>query len=77
MDLCSNGHAADARRDITNDAQIAALRRTYCRELVREDRLDWDGFDLGASDVSPSVAGVPAPADPARSRPWRPWRRRR
>jgi hypothetical protein len=41
------------------DARLVSLRQTYCRDLVQEGRLDWDGFDLGDVDVDPVVTAEP------------------
>jgi len=38
-------------------AQLAEFRREYCRELVREGRLDWLGFDLEADLAGNGSAG--------------------
>src|SRR5689334_12835463 len=77
MDDQPASHTGVTRRVMTIEAQVAALRRTYCRELVREGRLDWDGLDFRAGDDYPNDAGLPPAPDPARPRPWRPWRRPR
>jgi hypothetical protein len=62
------------------EERLAALRRTYCRELVREGRLDWDEFDVGPDDLAPGVAtvqqgvGFPGLVGTARRGRWRPRR---
>jgi hypothetical protein len=66
------------------EESLTALRRTYCRELVREGRLDWDGFDLGPEDFGSGCATVqlgdrrmPEFVKAERLRRWRPRRSRR
>jgi hypothetical protein len=38
------------------EAQLATFLQTHCRDLVREGRLDWDGFHIeaGVADEDPS-----------------------
>jgi hypothetical protein len=49
-----------ARRMPSLEARLAEFRREYCRDLVREGRLDWLGFDLEADLAEGSTeAGRP------------------
>ena len=44
------------------EAQLARFHQTYCRDLVREGRLDWDGFDIEAGVAGDHASNPDQPA---------------
>jgi hypothetical protein len=65
------------------EARFALFRQAYCRELIREDRLDWDAFSTEtnpptglATDNPPTIPGR-TPTIKRRVTLRRPWTGRR